>query len=185
MTTTPYEVLIRLRNGQAFASVRTLTTVNGVEYENPPVDLDLAGPEFEAFKTAFNAATLTALGEAQDRITELETDLQTASQAAQAQISQLEAELLAAQEQIAELESLIPVQSPRLLYPYEFLNRFTQQERLAIASAVPTDPMVMMILTGLFTVQRISLDDPETIAGVNYLVQIEMLTTERGAEVLA
>lgn len=167
MTTTPYEVLIRLRNGQAFALARTLTTANGVEYEDPPVDLDLAGPEFDSFKTAFNSATLTALGQAQDRIAELEAELQ------------------AAQERITELESLIPVESPRLIYPYEFLNRFTQQERLAIASAVQTDPMVMMILTGLFTVQRISLDDPETIAGVNYLVQIEILTTERASEVLA
>ncbi len=58
MATEPYEVLIRMRGGQTYAHTRTLTIADGNEYENPPVDLAVSGPEFNAFKTQFNAAVM-------------------------------------------------------------------------------------------------------------------------------
>ncbi len=47
-----------MRGGQTYAHTRTLTIADGNEYENPPVDLAVSGPEFNAFKTQFHATVM-------------------------------------------------------------------------------------------------------------------------------
>lgn len=67
---------------------------------------------------------------------------------------------------------------------YQFLLRFTQQERIAYRNAAKTDEMVADFLNLATAAQEIVNDDPMTLAGMSYLVQIGILTEQRKNEIL-
>ena len=67
---------------------------------------------------------------------------------------------------------------------YEFLLRFTPQERAAFRAAALTDPNVADFQQLAQAAQEVVSDDPMTIAGMNYLVYKELLTEERKNEIL-
>ena len=62
---------------------------------------------------------------------------------------------------------------------YQFLNRFTYQERTAYRSAASTDDLVADFMGLAQAAQEINNDDPMTVAGMNYLVTIGVLTEQR------
>ena len=67
---------------------------------------------------------------------------------------------------------------------YQFLNRFTYQERAAYRSAASTDDLVADFMGLAQAAQEIVNDDPMTVAGMNYLVTIGVLTEQRKNEIL-
>jgi hypothetical protein len=70
------------------------------------------------------------------------------------------------------------------LLPLDFIRKFTMQEEGAIRTKARTDAMVEVFLSRLNAAQVVHLENPETIAGVNYCVSIGAITAERGAVIL-
>jgi len=70
------------------------------------------------------------------------------------------------------------------LAPIDFMRRFTMAEEVAIRVAAKTDAAIEVFLSRLFVVATIGLAHPETTGGINYLVANNLLTAERGAEIL-
>jgi len=68
---------------------------------------------------------------------------------------------------------------------YEFLNRFTPDERIAYRNAAKTDDLVADFLNLAQAAQEIISNDPMTIAGMDYLVSQGLLTQARRDEILA
>lgn len=69
-----------------------------------------------------------------------------------------------------------------ILTQLEFLRRFTLNERIKIRAS--QDLMVIDFLYLLSQAQEICLDDPDTVAGVNYLEQIGLIDENRATEIL-
>jgi len=67
---------------------------------------------------------------------------------------------------------------------YEFLNLFTQPERLAIRTAGKTDVVIEDFLAMLDNAAGVYLTNPDVVAGINYFVQVEVLTQTRATEIL-
>ena len=67
---------------------------------------------------------------------------------------------------------------------YEFLNRFTYSERAAYRQLAKTDDMVADFMSLAQAAQEIISDDPTTIAGMNYLVSVGIISESRKNEIL-
>jgi hypothetical protein len=71
---------------------------------------------------------------------------------------------------------------------FEFREKFTTDEKTALYTAANTDIQIKIWLDDLAALQTsgglISLDDPRTILGVNYLESSGILATGRAAEIL-
>lgn len=103
--------------------------------------------------------------------------------------------------QIQENENCIigstysPNSDPRFIAPtpvapsltftaYEFLLRFTTQERSAYRNAAKTDDIVADFHELATAAQEIQTDNPMTVQGMNYLVSVGILTEQRKNEIL-
>ena len=64
-----------------------------------------------------------------------------------------------------------------------FMRRFTPQERISIRAS--TDPILVDFLWLLGQAPNVRLDDPDTIAGVNYVESIGLITPSRAAQILS
>jgi hypothetical protein len=73
---------------------------------------------------------------------------------------------------------------PRVWTAYQFLLRFTEAELLGIRTAANTDPITWRFLTLATAAQEIVSDDPQTVAGMDYLVSAGLLTEQRKGEIL-
>ena len=81
-----------------------------------------------------------------------------------------------------------PVPEPikiTILTPYEFLKRFTSEERKAIKAATLTNPDVDDLWTMFTVAQNIDLKNQDTINGVDALESLGILAAGRAAEILA
>lgn len=67
---------------------------------------------------------------------------------------------------------------------YQFLLRFTAEERAAFRAAALTDPNVADFQQLAQAAQEVISNDPMTIAGMNYLVSVGLLTEARKNEIL-
>lgn len=67
---------------------------------------------------------------------------------------------------------------------YQFLLRFTAAERAAFRAAAAGDPAVADFQQLAQAAQEIVADDPMTVAGMDYLVSIGLLTRARADEIL-
>jgi hypothetical protein len=67
---------------------------------------------------------------------------------------------------------------------YEFLNRFTAQERAVIRSAAVQDIIIGDFQMLALAAQGIYTDDPVTLSGMDYLVSQGILTQARRDEIL-
>lgn len=67
---------------------------------------------------------------------------------------------------------------------YQFLLRFTAEERAAFRAAALTDPMVADFQQLAQAAQEVINTDPMTVAGMNYLVSVGLLTEQRKTEIL-
>lgn len=68
---------------------------------------------------------------------------------------------------------------------YEFLNRFTAQERAALRAAAKTDDAVADLLLLVQAAQEVVSNDPVTVGGMDYLVAFGLITEERKTEILS
>ena len=68
---------------------------------------------------------------------------------------------------------------------YEFMLRFTAQERAACRGASKTDDNVADFLSLAQAAHEVFNDDPMTILGMNYLVSIGLITEQRKNEILS
>ena len=67
---------------------------------------------------------------------------------------------------------------------YEFLTRFTQQERATLRTAAQTDPLVADFSQLLGAAQEVISDDPVTIQAMDYLVYAGYITNERRSVIM-
>lgn len=84
-----------------------------------------------------------------------------------------------------ELDPLPPVVETVRLAKIDFLRLLTVPERIAIRTLGKTDVIIEDFLDMINAAQNIELTNADTVAGVGYMVQQELLTPERGAAVLA
>jgi hypothetical protein len=78
-----------------------------------------------------------------------------------------------------------PVASRTPISKREFLKLFTPDEYSAIKSAAAANATVDYYWQQFMLAEFVSMDDPDTIGGINMLKAIGLLTTERAAEILA
>jgi hypothetical protein len=77
-----------------------------------------------------------------------------------------------------------PLKPPQSWTAYQFLLRFTTEERAAFRAAALTDPMVADFQQLAQAAQEVINNDSMTIAGMNYLVSVNLLTEQRKNEIL-
>lgn len=76
--------------------------------------------------------------------------------------------------------------SARSILPYDFRQRFTENEMGAILlTAYNGDANIRKLLLKLQTTESVDLDDAVVIAGVDYLVSQAIITAERKTEILS
>lgn len=74
---------------------------------------------------------------------------------------------------------------PKRYTAYQFLQRFTAQERASFRAAAINDPNVADFQQLASAAQEILTNDPTTLAGMNYLVSVGLLTQQRMNEILS
>jgi hypothetical protein len=74
---------------------------------------------------------------------------------------------------------------PKTYTAYEFLKRFTAQERSAIRTMSQTDDVVSDFLMFAEFAQEIRTDDDVTVQGMNYLVFVGVMSEQRKDEILS
>lgn len=89
-----------------------------------------------------------------------------------------------AEQQAAQEQSTEP-SSSRVLTKLQFLNRFTNEELAAVYTAAKTNVLIEVFLDKLKLAQEISLDDPQTVGGLQALAAVGLLSEARVQEVLA
>jgi hypothetical protein len=77
-----------------------------------------------------------------------------------------------------------PAPVEKIYTAYEFLTKFTQQERASFRNAALTDELVADFQELAIAAQTISTINPTTIAGMNYLVSVGLISEERKNEIL-
>lgn len=208
MTSRPYELLVRFAPDGSIggASIRTITTVNGRDYESDPLPLSGADdPVFAQFAEAFAAAAVTERDQLRAAKITLETQLETVTSIRDslqtevartddrdelaAQLATANAALAISQARIAELESqldalLHPPTNPRHLAPFDFLALFTPAEQYSIQTSV--DPITVVGRAKLQTIiTYVDLDHADTIGLVRYLEASTLLAAGRADQILA
>lgn len=73
---------------------------------------------------------------------------------------------------------------PNTITKVAFRFRLTDAEYVAILAAAKTDVAVEAWVSTFNMVSQVNLADPRTVAGVQQLVAAELLTQERGTEIL-
>lgn len=68
---------------------------------------------------------------------------------------------------------------------YEFLKRFTAQERAEIRHASANDDAIADFLQLATSAHEIIADDPVTVTGMAYLVTVGLITEARSSEILS
>jgi hypothetical protein len=78
-----------------------------------------------------------------------------------------------------------PPEPPVLgITPLQFIDRFTDEEQLAIVSATMTNPVVKLWYDKLLAAQEVVFADPRLSVGLDGLVAAGLITAERKAEIL-
>lgn len=73
---------------------------------------------------------------------------------------------------------------PQRFTAYEFLTRFTAQERASFRAAAAGNPIVADFQQLAQAAQEVIVTDPTTVAGMAYLVSVGLLTQQRSDEIL-
>jgi hypothetical protein len=82
------------------------------------------------------------------------------------------------------LRNKTPEEMRKVWTAYEFLTRFTQQERATLRAAAATDPLVADFSQLLGAAQEIVSDDPVTIQAMDYLVYAGYITNDRRSVIM-
>ena len=78
-----------------------------------------------------------------------------------------------------------PAPTEKIYTAYQFLTRFTAEERAAFRNAALTDPIVADFQELAIAAQDISTTNPVTISGMNYLVSVGLISSQRKDEILS
>lgn len=81
------------------------------------------------------------------------------------------------------LEGAASIRSP-LVTPLQFLARFTANEKQAITEAAINNGDLMLWMLTAMGASSIDLSDPQTVAGINALVAVRLLTADRATAIL-
>lgn len=93
-------------------------------------------------------------------------------------------------DQVVELNLSDPYNPPQteinlnIMSKLKFNQRFTFDELVAIETAAGTTPGIRVFQSQLALADYIDVTDANTIAGINYLVSLNLITTERATEIL-
>lgn len=82
------------------------------------------------------------------------------------------------------LRNKTPEEMRKVWTAYEFLTRFTQQERATLRSASATDPLVADFSQLLGAAQEVISDDPVTMQAMDYLVYAGYITNDRRSVIM-
>lgn len=82
------------------------------------------------------------------------------------------------------LRNKTPEEMRKVWTAYEFLTRFTQQERAILRAASATDALVADFSQLLGAAQEVISDDPVTIQAMDYLVYAGYITNDRRSEIM-
>lgn len=83
------------------------------------------------------------------------------------------------------LDAMVHIHTVNSLTKYEFLARFTQDERVLIRATAATNGQLYDFMQMLEVSEEIHLDNPDTMAGVNFLESVGLIDPGRAAEILA
>lgn len=78
----------------------------------------------------------------------------------------------------------LPPQYPRLT-ALEMLDQFTEAEQLAVVAATMTEPAIKLWYDRLIAATYVTYEDPRTEAGLQALVDAELITQQRKIEIVA
>lgn len=82
-----------------------------------------------------------------------------------------------------------PPEPSQLVYPQftalEMLDLFTEAEQLAVVAATMTEPAVKLWYDRLIAATYVTYEDPRTEEGLQALVEAELITPERKAEIVS
>ena len=198
MTQRPYELLARFGANGSIAGihVRTITTVDGRDYEGDPVPLASASdPAFAAFASQFSASAVAERDSLKMQLDTKTTELQTAENQLESVTSELaavQADLALKVAAIADLQARFDALvnqlqfNPRHIGSVAFIARLTSDEVTNVFTS--EDPNTHGIATMLATYRKndwpIYLDDAQTQQAIGYLVQVGQITQERAKEIL-
>lgn len=199
MTTRPYELLARFGADGTIAgvSVRTITTLNGRDFEGDPQPLiGASDPAFAAFAEQFSAAAVAELEatktkllesqkkltEATEQITTLQTSVEELATTGE-QLATAQQSLSEANAKIIELQHALPW-DVRIIDAAAFVARVTPTELLDLAGS--SDPVRQQIAQMLVAYRAndwpIMLDSPEMQQAFGYLVSSGAITEQRANE---
>ena len=82
------------------------------------------------------------------------------------------------------LRNKTPEEMRKVWTAYEFLTRFTQQERATLRAAAASDPLVADFSQLLGAAQEVISDDPVTIQAMDYLVYAGYITNDRRSVIM-
>lgn len=173
MTTRPYELLARfaLDGSVAGVSVRTITTINGRDFEGDPEPLSGASdPAFTAFASQFAAGAVAERDTLQSQVTTLTIERDTLQSQAdtipglQSQIEELATAKAELEAEVARLTALVPPPIP---------DEFAAADWPQFRNRVLSDPAVQRVATGNSTAWPLM---------VLYLAQLSS-TPSRGADI--
>jgi hypothetical protein len=74
--------------------------------------------------------------------------------------------------------------APVLLVPQDFMGRFTVAEETAIRARAMSDASMLTFLARVERARTVCLSHPDTIAGMNYILSLGLITAARHTEIL-
>jgi hypothetical protein len=77
-----------------------------------------------------------------------------------------------------------PPPLPNIITKLAMIDRFTEAEYEGVLTAAKTDVQVQGWLDRFYAANQIDLDDDRTVSGIDLLVSKDLLTEERGQEIL-
>lgn len=182
MTTRPYELLARFgADGKVSGvSIRTITTVDGRDFESDPRPLDgVDDPAFAGFAKQFGAAVTAERDALTARLATLTSERDVLQNAVNT-IPDLTTKNAELEAEVARLTLLVPPPvGPRELTPREFLARISDQDKLTIWNS--DDPRCAAAMWELFAATSINLDSPVLAGMIDMLIEagVDIDETER------
>lgn len=83
---------------------------------------------------------------------------------------------------LVDFQNLPPLPTPTS--PLQFIEKFTEEEQLAIVTATMTQPVIKLWYDKLLAAGTVDMADPRLQAGMNALVSAGLITAERKEEIL-
>lgn len=97
--------------------------------------------------------------------------------------------IMSVPETLEPADALPSPESASSVYPQfsalEMLDQFTETEQLAVVAATMTEPAIKLWYDRLIAATYVTYEDPRTEAGLQALVDAELITPQRKSEIVA